>query len=294
MKVPTTPPVFQQLRVENTNLCGYKCTFCPREKLTRRKGVQSIDHFKLVLDRFSEYLNGASFSGPIHLHGYGEQLIDKNLPEKVKIANERYPKSIKHITTTLGHSVTDEYLEALLENGLRGMSVSFYGSDPEMYKHYTVSGDYEIAFKNLMKMIEIRDRIKSKIYISVKTSMVGLDSPIADPKLDFNKRLEDLGVHTHDFKINNYGDGRDYVEPTKLLCFNAIVRHILQVTWDLKIIPCCYDYNAELDYGSILDHSIKEVFESERMQTILKNHCEGKADIYNVCRNCSNRKMKDT
>jgi molybdenum cofactor biosynthesis enzyme MoaA len=69
-----------EIRIESTNYCGYKCVFCPREKMTREQGVMSVDDFILVLRRIKELYG--DYSEQIHLHGYGESLLDKGLPEK--------------------------------------------------------------------------------------------------------------------------------------------------------------------------------------------------------------------
>lgn len=253
-----------------------------------------MDDFKIVLDRIAEYHVGKEYTGPIHLHGYGEPLLDKNLPEKVKLAKLRYPKSPSHIVTTLGHNVSDEYLEQLVSNGLRSMSVSFFGSVPDTYQFHTKTGDYYLAYRNLLKIIEAKEKINKKFGIMVKTSLSGLKTPKDSATEAFNAMLTSLGVRVMSFPLHNYGDGRNYKKSRKLLCRTLIKRNVLQVTWDMKVIPCCYDYNAELVYGDLRTHSIKQIFESDQMQGYLKNHCEGNADIYSPCKNCTDRNMRDT
>ncbi len=52
---------FSQIRIENTNLCTYKCLMCPREKMKRKKGIMSFDNFKYILDSYD------SFEKELHL-----------------------------------------------------------------------------------------------------------------------------------------------------------------------------------------------------------------------------------
>jgi len=49
--VDYSPPIFKQIRIENTNLCAYKCIMCPREKLTRASGIMPLEDLAQVLDR---------------------------------------------------------------------------------------------------------------------------------------------------------------------------------------------------------------------------------------------------
>ena len=55
-------PPFQEVHIENTNSCGYKCVMCPRESHTRRIGFMSTDDFAFLLERT------APFQGIFHLH----------------------------------------------------------------------------------------------------------------------------------------------------------------------------------------------------------------------------------
>ena len=88
MKKENVIPHFEQIRIENTNRCGYKCVMCPRDKHTRKQGLMPTKDFELVLDHIG------SFEGELHLHGFGEALLDKNLPDKVRLAKKKMPKAI--------------------------------------------------------------------------------------------------------------------------------------------------------------------------------------------------------
>ena len=61
---------------------------CPRDKHTRAQGIMSMEDFELVLDRVG------SFEGEMHLHGFGESLLDKTLPKKVALVSKKMPKAL--------------------------------------------------------------------------------------------------------------------------------------------------------------------------------------------------------
>jgi radical SAM protein with 4Fe4S-binding SPASM domain len=100
-------------------------------------------------------------------------------------------------------------------------------------------------------------------------------------KLD-NIKISNIGLH-------NFGNGRDYQKSKKLLCDRAIKRNLLQVSWDLDIVPCCFDYNSEEKWGNLRTHSIKEIFINDRSTKFVKDHCEENADVYSICKNCTMR-----
>ena len=69
---------------------------CPREKLTRPIGYMSLDDFSLVFDRIGP------FHGDVHLHGFGEPLLDRQLIEKIGMLKKKSPMSRSLIYSTLG------------------------------------------------------------------------------------------------------------------------------------------------------------------------------------------------
>lgn len=287
--VPQNLPKFSQIRIENTNACGYKCTFCPREKMDRPVGIQSVEDFVFVLDRIEEYIGG-KYSGGLHLHGYGEPLLDKKLPEKIKLCHERWPKIKTTIITTLGYNLQQGYIEELVNSGLSKIVISFYGSDAETYRAHTTVDRFDIALKNLKLLIDLASHRKKKMEIKVQAHIFGLKSTAEqENKEAFLQDIKKLGVPISYIKLHNYGNGRNYLKSKKLLCDRAILRRFLQVTWDLNIKPCCFDYNAQEKFGNLRTMTIREIFESQRARKFLEDHCNENADAYSICKNCTFR-----
>jgi len=281
-------PVLEQLRIENTNLCAFKCGFCPREKMDRPQGIQSVDNFKLVLDRVEEY--GGAFAHEVHLHGYGDPLLDKDLPKKTSLCAARWPKASPVIISTLGYVVSPDYLRSLVEGGLRRIYVSFYGSDPRSYLWHTGVDRFHVAYQNLMVLAELKRNHSHRLAITVQTCLTGLNSTLDQPnKGEFNHALSDLGMEVVPFPLHNYGNGREYEKGPGMLCERAIRRNILTITWDLKVTPCSYDYNSSIVLGNLETESLRNILTNGASSGFLANHCAGNADVYNICRNCSRR-----
>ena len=111
--------LFQEIHIENTNSCGYKCVMCPRESQTRRIGFMSLGDFSLILERIGQ------FSGIFHLHGFGEPLLDRQLVPKVQELKKKSSSSLGFIISTLSVRVAEDYFAKLLEAGLGGIMISF-------------------------------------------------------------------------------------------------------------------------------------------------------------------------
>ena len=288
--VPKKLPVLKEVRIENTNACGYKCVFCPREKMDRKQGVQSINDFVLALDRVEEYVGG-KYNKVVYLHGYGEPLLDKNLIQKAKICRERWPDAKSAIITTLGYKLQPSYIEELISAGLYEIFVSFYGSDSKSYMEHAAVDRFDLAFDNLKLLSEYKRKTSSPTIIKVKKRMYGFKEASKQPnRKKFLEELQKLdNIEISGMRIHNYGNGRNYVQSEKLLCGRAIKRNLLQIDWDMNIIPCCFDYNSDEKWGNLRTHSIKEIFMNEKSSKFVKDHCEENADVYSICKNCTMR-----
>ena len=58
------------------------------------------------------------------------------------------------------------------------------------------------------------------------------------------------------------------------------------ITWDGRLIPCCYDKDAVHSYG-LLDSStqVKTIWTSPNA-TIFRQNVMKSRDVYEICRNC--------
>ena len=60
----------------------------------------------------------------------------------------------------------------------------------------------------------------------------------------------------------------------------------LQVYYDGRATPCCYDYDCTMDIGNARDQSIEEIWTGERAQHFRRLHEEGRMAEIPICRNC--------
>jgi MoaA/NifB/PqqE/SkfB family radical SAM enzyme len=248
-----------------------------------------IEDLGLVMERVGEY--HPHYRNWFHLHGYGEPLLDKCLPEKIVIAKSMFPQSKTLIITTLGVNVGEDYLHALIHNGLDTINVSFYASTHDGYKAVTGTSMFETALKNLIAVGRIAKSVPScKVIVSAGMSgsaeKVGVQSN-STPWLQ--KLMESYGFEVWSPKLHNYGIGRTYNHTDNQgLCsvFNGGRRNILQITWDLDVKPCCFDFNASMKLGNLRRQSIAEILESEPYRALALAQITGDLSRYPVCANC--------
>lgn len=282
------PLVFEEVRIENTNRCHYSCFFCPREKLTRQQGFMAVEDLALVLDRVGEH------AGNVDLHGFGEPLLDRGLLDKVALVRSRWPRARPRIYSTLGVKVKPGYFRDLIEAGLRSIEVSFYGFDRETYRQVHQTDLYDLARANLTALCETRRAMPDAVEVVVRAfpSHPEVKQPGADAERirEFCQWLDSLGVTVYrERELHNYGSGRSY-NPARdqFPCSVAwgFRRRVLQVTWDLDVIPCCFDSNSEIKLGNLRTQGLAEILRSDSYASFIQSHLDDRLEDYPVCQAC--------
>ncbi len=275
-------PSFVEIHIENTNSCGYKCVMCPRDKQTRQIGYMPLEDVNTILDRIGP------FEGHFHLHGFGEPLLDRKLPEKIELIKTRLPKATTQIITTLGVTHSPGYLQRLVDAGLDIAIVSFYGFSKESYQNVHGVNGFERAKQNLETLSKMRgDSLSLVVKIPAKNVFSSL--PMADERRPFIQWLQSLNVEIGEMPyVHNFGDGRKYNPPSERMCpvVEGLRKNILNITWDLKVIPCCFDFNASIPFGNLQTQTLEEIFSSPEYFQFILAHQTNELSQYPVCQNC--------
>lgn len=288
-------PDFHEIRIENTNACGYSCVMCPREKQTRSIGRMSLEDFSLVLDRIG------SFEKSVHLHGFGEPLLDRSLPEKIQILKQKWPKASSTIFSTLGVRLSKEAFRSLAAAGLGELNVSLYGFTRESYARVHGVDGFERVQANLKVLSEAIKESGSSLKVHVKVPSPDLSSslPLSSQQegVHFCTWVQSLGFEVAVWPaLHNYGDGRSFNAPGKgKLCpvIEGKRKKILNITWDLAVIPCCFDFNATIRFGNLRRQSLDEIFSSPEYLSFTIAHRTDALTNYPVCIGCEKKDWPD-
>jgi radical SAM protein with 4Fe4S-binding SPASM domain len=116
--------------------------------------------------------------------------------------------------------------------------------------------------------------------------------PVAFPEeaRDLIQKIQDFGFELALWpRVHNYGDGRSFNKPAAdLLCpvIEGKRKHILNITWDLNVIPCCFDFNATIRFGNLRESSLEEIFSGPQYLQFVIAHRSKATENYPVCENC--------
>jgi MoaA/NifB/PqqE/SkfB family radical SAM enzyme len=247
----------------------------------------SLEDFSLALERVG------SFQGVFHLHGFGEALLDRQFVPKIDALKKKLPLARSLIFSTLGVRVKEDCFLNLLEAGLDAVVISLYGFTPEDYKKVHGYDGLELVKRNLTLLSEAMKLSKTfSATIKIPGQAISSVLPMAQPpeRAQFCRWALGLGFEIGEWTyVHNYSDGRHYNAPNaEKMCpvINGKRKNILNITWDLHVIPCCYDFNATIPFGNLREQSLEEIFSSPEYLAFLIAHQTGNLSQYPVCQNC--------
>lgn len=277
-------PFPTMILIENTNCCNAQCVMCPRETLTRKRGFMEFGLFEKIIREVS----GARRKPVVHLHGFGEPLLDPLLPERIKLAKTC---GIKHTYIVTNASLLfPETARKLIHAGLDAMKISFYGTDEESYHATMKRLEFRVTLHNIREFVRIRKELKKRTpklilqYLPQEANGAKTDDfqalwrPVLDKSAGDCLNLSSLG---------NFGGGRAYNivgERIVSVCFYPWTA--LSVLWDGRAVTCCMDYNGVQGVGDLNTQSVKEIWNGPVFSAIRRNF--GKMDYrgFPICLCC--------
>lgn len=287
----------KHLMIEPTNICNLRCLFCTQSISKRQKGMMTLDNFRKIVELLPRSIR------EVQLHFAGESVLNKDLPEMVKILKG---KGVRTILSSNGTLPFENY-EKIINAGLSQLIISFDGATKEVYEQYRKGGNFEMVLDNLNKMVKMPKR-KTEFIIQFIV-MKNNENQIEDMK----KLAKSLGVDILWLKsaslnigsseilekniINNakkflpennkysrylLKDGRLVYKDKPLSC-PWIFRTV--ILWNGDVAVCCTDLEGEVIVGNILkEGSFDKIWRSEKHDKIRKLILSRKLKI---CKNCN-------
>lgn len=266
-------PIFPEvIHIENTNACNARCTICAREKMHRPIGFMDINLFKKIIDECSKY----RIVKEVHLHGYGEPLLDKMLIDKIRYAKAKGIKKTYFVTNASFFNT--EAVESIISAGLDRIKFSFYGATKDTYEKIHLGLNFEKVEENIRNFFYIREKMKSS-RPSVNIQFVPQSVNLKEKTIFLNKWEKLInkkkGDRIEEFYLHNWIYGRGY-NPIRRQTHNlkscAIPFRIVQILWNGDVVPCVFDFNGKMPMGEIKGKDIKEVWNNGKYQALRKTH----------------------
>lgn len=285
------------IAIEPTTSCNLRCPECPSglRSFTRETGMLDEEFFRKTIDQLYREIIYLTF------YFQGEPYLNPKFLQMVKYASQ---KNIYTVTSTNAHYLDNENAKATVESGLDRLIISIDGVTQESYESYRIGG-------NLHKVIDgTKNIIKWKKVLRTKKPYVVFQFVVFRQNEHEIEKIKKLGgqlgvdeVKIKTAQIYDYERGKDRMplnekysrykkEKSSFTLRHSSLEncwrmwHSCVITWDGRIVPCCFDKDAKYCLGNLKENTFREIWlnatYSEFRSLLLKSGNE-----IDMCQNCS-------
>jgi radical SAM protein with 4Fe4S-binding SPASM domain len=281
------------ISAELTNNCNLHCPECSSGsgQMKRERGFMDINLFNRVVQELSPYLQN------INLYFQGEPMLHPSFFTFI-----RNSKNTHTVVSTNGHFLSDENAEKIVRTGLSKLIISLDGIDQKAFSVYRRDGNVTTVMDGIRNVADAKRRFGSALKIEIQFLVNRLNEHQIPQvrelakKVNVSLRLKSMQIINQDeigewlplngryrrykMKKGEYVIKNTLPDRCARLWFNPVI------TWDGKVIPCCFDKNAENVMGDLNFDSFREIWNGPKYRIFRKSLLAGRHMI-EICRNCT-------
>jgi len=283
--------------IEPTNRCNLKCPECPSGlgALTRPLGLLKKEDFIKIVDEIK------STSFYIQLFFQGEPFINKQLPVLIKYAQSK--KMYVSISTN-GHFINEENVDEVLKNAPDKLIYSVDGLDEDSYQNYRVGGTFKQVDEGLRLLINRKKELGlKKPFVEFQFIVMKQNEHLIEDVKEYGKVVGVDKVVFKTMQISSYDNAKKFLPSNK-----KYSRYILEngsfkikqeiknhcfalwrtsvITWDGKVVPCCFDKDAFYEFGLVNGTTFEDVWRDNSYNNFRKKILRDRKSV-NMCTNCT-------
>lgn len=286
------------ISIEPTTSCNLRCPECPSglRSFSRPTGMLPQDLFQHTINQLAPTLSYLTF------YFQGEPYLHPDFLTMVQYASQ---KGIYTATSTNAHYLNDEAARKTVASGLDRLIISIDGTTQETYQSYRIGGKLDKVVEGAKNIVRWKKKMRSQTphvifqFLVVKPN----EHQIADVfALGHEIGVDQVVLKTA--QIYNYENGSDlipvqeqfsrykkqpdgsYAIKNKLLNNCWKMWHSCVITWDGKVVPCCFDKDAKFVLGDLKTNSFKEIWNSEKYNLFRASLLRSRSEI-EICKNCT-------
>jgi radical SAM protein with 4Fe4S-binding SPASM domain len=286
------------ISIEPTTNCNLGCPECPSglKSFTRPTGNLDYTFYKKTIDEIGDKL--------IYLYFYfqGEPYLHPKFLELVKYASQ---KKIYTVTSTNAHFLTERKAKETIESGLDRILISIDGTTQETYEQYRIGGSLEKVIEGTKNLVRAKREMNSPTphiifqFLVVKPNehqisevkKLGLEIGVDEVKLKTAQLYEfengnELMPSIDEFSRYKKQKDGSYKIKNELLNHCWKLWHSCVITWDGKIVPCCFDKDAQHQLGDLNTKSFASIWQSDLYRSFRSRILKSRKEI-DICTNCS-------
>ncbi len=284
--------------IEPTTACNLACPECPSglKQFSRATGKLDLElHSKML-----EQLNGSVFY--INYYFQGEPFLHPKFLELIKQAKRH---NIYTATSTNAHFIDEKKASEIVDSGLDRLIISIDGTSQESYENYRINGQLSKVIEGTQHLIDAKKQKGSQLpHLIFQFLAVGPNEHEIPAILSLGKKMGINEVRIKTAQLYEYKNGNAlmtknekysrYVQKadgtyklkykTGNYCWRMWSGSVL--TWDGKVVPCCFDKDAQHVLGTITEQPFHDIWKNDAYKnfriSVLKNR-----NSIEICKNCS-------
>lgn len=286
------------ISVEPTTTCNLGCPECPSglRSFTRPTGNIDLEFYEKFLNETHKHL--------LYLYFYfqGEPYMHPKFLSLVKQATE---KGVYTVTSTNAHFLTPRKAKETVESGLDRIIISIDGSTQNIYENYRVNGKLDKVIAGTKNLIAAKKELKSATPHIIFQMLVV--KPNEHQIEEVKKIGQEIGVDEVKLKtaqIYDYKNGNDliptidkysryqkqengtYTIKNKMENKCWKLWHSNVITWDGKVVPCCFDKDAKYEMGNLNQETVKTIWQNKKYRNFKTQLIKNRKSI-DICTNCT-------
>lgn len=279
--------------IEVTNHCNLSCPECfsGSGRMKRNRGYMDISLFEKIVGELKPYLY------KMNLYFQGESMLHPEFPLFLEKSRD-----ISTILATNGHFLFPLNAEMLALSGLNKLIVSLDGTDQDIYSAYRINGDVNVVMNGIRNVSEAIKKNSSSLKLVIQFLVNRLNehqipgARLFAKEVNASVRFKSMQIINEDtfekwlpserrfrryeLKGNRYSILSRFPGNCARMWFNPVI------TWDGKVIPCCFDKDAGHILGDINEDSFRKVWTGQRYTMFRKGIMKGRQET-EICRNCT-------
>lgn len=280
--------------IEPTNLCNFKCAFCPTsdsellQKVGRPSGFMDMDLFYSIIDQLAALGKKINL---VNLYKDGEPLVHKNFVKMVEYV-KKSGITDKIWTKTNGALLNPQLNQQLIDAGLTWIGISIEATSSEGYRKIA---DVDIDYDSLMSNIkDLHERSKDcEIYVKIADSGLPEDE-IEKFYHDFKPICDSCAVeklmgwsysNIKDFTMGTNPDTYDGLDFSyKEVCPYPF--YVMAINFNGTVSLCGNDWSHNTVVGDLNNESLVDIWSGKRLYNFRKMLLELRRKENKACGDC--------
>jgi len=265
-------------------------------EFSRPTGMLQSALFEKIIVQLKTHLHSLTF------YFQGEPYLNPDFLKMVSFANQY---KIYTATSTNAHYLNEEAAVNTINSKLDKLIISVDGITQDVYEQYRIGGKIDKVIEGTKEILKQKKLLKSKTphvvwqFVVFKPNQHQIE---AVKKLAKELGVDEVKIKTaqiYDFEnghnlipdLENYSRYKKNING-KFEIKNKLLNQCWRmwqgcvITWDGKIVPCCFDKDAKYKLGNLQKQSFKSIWFSDSYNNFRKSILKSRNQI-DICTNCT-------